>query len=542
MYRQQNVLQLEFPDFYHPFGGELDLENRWVKFAKLIPWELVDEIYHAGLSRKMGAPIKPARLAFGALFIKEKLGLTDRETVAMIQEHPYLQFLIGHKEFSKRVPFDASLMVGFRKRFGKEGIEQISEAIALKALQEIYRVTSNEKEITTTSKNDKLENDDDEPTSTDHVETISETKNATDDVEPSPKNHGKLIVDATCAPADIRFPTDVSSLNEAREKTEEIIDALHRPLKGKVSRPRTHRKKARKKFVAFAKNRKSRGRTIRKAKRDQLGFLSRNIRVIDDLLENPEALPLSQLSRRLYQNLLVCREFHRQQQTMFDDHKQRIDNRIVSLSQPHVRAIKRNKAGRDFEFGAKISLSFVEGFSFVERLSWDNYNESTDLIDQIKYYRKRFGFYPESVHADQIYRTRANRKFCKDHNIRMTGPPLGRPPKHVSLEQKRQAKSDEGIRNHVEGKIGQAKRRFSLARIMTKLMSTSGAQISLTFLVMNLEAALRRLFSCLILLTRNYLRRLRLATRSLLVSRLILATHFVQKPNRYSRRTDLQFP
>jgi len=68
-----------------------------------------------------------------------------------------------------------------------------------------------------------------------------------------PANRGQLIADATCAPADIRFPTDVSLLNEARNKTDEVIDELHTPLVGKVSRPRTYRIKARRKFLALSK-------------------------------------------------------------------------------------------------------------------------------------------------------------------------------------------------------------------------------------------------------------------------------------------------
>ena len=44
--------------------------------------------------------------------------------------------------------------------------------------------------------------------------------------EKSP-NEGTLILDATCVPQNIRFPTDTSLLNEAREKAEEIIDVLH---------------------------------------------------------------------------------------------------------------------------------------------------------------------------------------------------------------------------------------------------------------------------------------------------------------------------
>jgi len=100
MYRKKIPQQLEFPNFYLPFSGQLDPENRWVLLAQLVPWDLAEEIYHAGLSSDQGAPIKSARLALGALLIKEKQGLTDRETVAAIQENPYLQFFIGFEEFT----------------------------------------------------------------------------------------------------------------------------------------------------------------------------------------------------------------------------------------------------------------------------------------------------------------------------------------------------------------------------------------------------------------------------------------------------------
>jgi hypothetical protein len=313
-------------------------------------------------------------------------------------------------------------------------------------------------------------------------------------------NQGKLLIDATCAPADIRYPTDVSLLNEAREKTDAIIDRLHRPLVGQQPRPRTYRQRARRQFVAFVKQKKPRRAAIRKANRQQLGYLRRNLQAIDRLLEHPKTLPLTRLSRREYKNLLVCQELYRQQLEMHENKTQRVDDRIVNITQPHVRPIKRGKAGRDTEFGAKLSLSVVDGFSFVDRLSWDSYNEGSDLLGQIETYRERFGCYPESVHADQIYRTRANRAFCKEHGIRLSGPPLGRKPQHVSAADKKQAAADEAIRNQVEGKFGQGKRRFGLGRIMAKLASTSAAQISLSFLMMNLERALQQFFFALVLL------------------------------------------
>ena len=470
MYRSNNCQQLEFPDFYLPFSGHLDPENRWVALARLVPWELAEEIYHEKLCEDFGQPIVPARVALGALLVKERLGLTDRETVETIQENPYLQFFLGREEFSQDRPFDASLMVDFRKRFGEDGMQRMAEAIALASFPK---------------------------TPLPQAETESQPQ-LEDDSEQC-ANQGKLIADATCAPADIRYPTDVSLLNEAREKTEAIIDQLHAPLVGKTPRPRTYRMKARRCFVAFTKHKKPGRKKIRRAKREQLGFLHRNLQHIDRLLENPKALPLSLLDRRQYKNLLVARELFRQQLEMFENNSRRVDDRIVSISQPHVRPIVRGKAGKPTEFGAKLSLSVVDGFSFVDRLSWDSYNEGADLIEQIETYRRRFGFYPESVHVDKIYRTRENRAFCKLHGIRMSGPPLGRKPLNVSLADRKQAAADEAIRNQVEGKFGQGKRRFGLGRIMAKLASTSAVQISLSFLVMNLEQALKRFFFSLFL-------------------------------------------
>ena len=125
------------------------------------------------------------------------------------------------------------------------------------------------------------------------------------------------------------------------------------------------------------------------------------------------------------------------------------------------------------------------------------------MIEQIEKYHKRFGFYPESVHADQIYRNRENRRYCKKHGIRLSGQPLGRPRKVTpeNAEQLKQEKQlhrqDEIDRIAVEGKFGQGKRRFSLARIMAKLAGTSETVIMVAFMVMNLEKILS---GCLIFL------------------------------------------
>ena len=455
MYRH-NQRQLEFENFYLPFGGKLRSDNRWVKLAKFIPWEEFETEYAKTLaSQDKGPPAMSVRVALGTLIIKERLGTSDEETVEQISENPYLQYFLGFKSFKLEHPFDPSMLVHFRKRLDMNLVGKINDRINQKAVEE-------------TPSDDK----DDPPNS-------GASGNGK-------QNCGKLLVDATCTPADITFPTDLKILNAAREKSEEIIDVLHRPHKGVMKKPRTYRIKARREYLAVAKSKNVPKNKLRKAIRKQLGYLGRNVKTIEKL--SPKS-SLLLLSKRQYRNLLVIHEVYRQQRWMYDNNQNRIDDRIVSICQPHVRPIKRGKARAATEFGAKISASLVDGYTFLDHLSWDNFNESLDLKPQIKAYHKRFGCYPESVHADKIYRTRGNIKYCRKHHIRLSGPALGRPPKGKELQKeiRKQTRQDELDRIPIEGKFGQGKRRFSLSKIMCKLAETSASAIAIAFLVLNLE-------------------------------------------------------
>jgi IS5 family transposase len=131
----------------------------------------------------------------------------------------------------------------------------------------------------------------------------------------------------------------------------------------------------------------------------------------------------------------------------------------------------------------------------MEHLSFDAFNEGITLIESVENYKRRFGFYPKEIYADKIYRNRDNLRFCNENDIRLSGPPLGRPPKdqEVLKEQLKQERADAGIRNAVEGKFGEGKRFYSLERIMAHLQETSETVISMQLLVMNLEKRLRLL-------------------------------------------------
>ncbi len=300
-------------------------------------------------------------------------------------------------------------------------------------------------------------------------------------------------------------------MNQARVITEKTIDKLYKPLRTQLkNKPKTYRKKARKNYLKIAKQRKPRKKVRLRAIKQQLQYINRNLSNIEKLLNQGSSLCC--LSKKQYKNLLVATEVYRQQFWMYEEKTNSIEDRIVSITQPHIRPIVRGKAGSSVEFGAKISASCVDSYVFLDYLSWDNFNESNHFIERVESFKEKTGYYPSSVHVDKIYRTRKNRAFCKDKGIRISGVPLGRPPKNISDKVKQQAREDERIRNVIEGKFGIGKRRFTLNKIMTKLPSSSATTIAIIFLVMNLSALLREFLSLFFvknlfkrfLITQNY--------------------------------------
>ena len=134
MYRFEEQSQVSSENFELPFEGKLSEDNRWVIMASLIPWSEFEDEYASIFSEEIGAPAKSFRMALGSLIIKEKLGISDRETVEQIKENPYLQYFIGISSYSNETPFDASMLVYFRQRIGIELVNRINQKIVKEML------------------------------------------------------------------------------------------------------------------------------------------------------------------------------------------------------------------------------------------------------------------------------------------------------------------------------------------------------------------------------------------------------------------------
>ena len=224
MYKKAELATLPPLDFELANGSKLSALNRWVKMAQIIPWDEFESEYAANFPADKGAPAKSFRIALGALIIKEKLGISDRETVEQIRENPYLQYFIGQSSYSNELPFDPSLLVHFQQRISQNLINKVNERLVEKMRS---------------------------------LTPIKPEKKKDSDGRNESPNRGKLIIDATCAPADISYPTDLGLLNGARVHTEKIIGILYKQLKGQTNKkPRTYRNLARKDYLAVAKQRR----------------------------------------------------------------------------------------------------------------------------------------------------------------------------------------------------------------------------------------------------------------------------------------------
>lgn len=224
--------------------------------------------------------------------------------------------------------------------------------------------------------------------------------------------------------------------------------------------------------------------------RQQLGYVRRDLAIIETLLES--GLNLTEKSEEI---LRTIQTLYSQQEEMYRERKHQIEDRIVSVHQPWIRPIVRGKTNVPTEFGAKIAISMVDGYAWVERLDWNAFNEMPTLQESAERYHKEHGYYPEQILADKIYRTRENLSFCSKHGIRMNGPKSARPLKDKKAYKLQcfLEKSEAGERNAVEGKFGEGKRIYGLDRIFARRQDASETSIHLVFLVMNMEKRLRSL-------------------------------------------------
>lgn len=439
--------------------SRLPKDNRWVQMGDSLPWAEFEKVYNKNLKNdKVGANNRPGRMVIGALIIKHKLGLSDEETIEIIKENPYMQYMCGLEEYSSEALFDPSLFVTIRKRISIKDINEMTVAMAREAAEK------------------KNNNDDDNG----QAGGGNAAKTQPTDIK----------VDATCADAEVRYPTDMDLVEDGSRYIDRMIDKAcgHKGIR----KIKTERNRIRKEYLKVIKRKHKGAKLIKNALSQMLPLLYRDILAFINLVGMDEEIA-SRFNRTQWRTIQTVIEMYHQQDAMHRNGTHSCPGRIVSIHQPHVRPMVRGKASARVEFGAKIGVSVVNGYSYIDNHSWDAYNESSDLKTHLDNFKERFGDLPKRFFGDKIYLNRENRKLLREKGIEIMGSPLGRPPRNPTEEQLEKERVGVSLRNEAEAQFGTGKRVYRANDIRAKLPETADCWTAMCYFVKNVTKFMREL-------------------------------------------------
>lgn len=273
-----------------PYSGKIDQNNRWIKLAKLVPWDQLDKIYLKHFDESKQSVIKKSRLILGLMLGQMLLELGDRPILEFFHENPYFQYFCGQDTFvikAESTIIHHSLLSKRRSRLGKEYTAQFEREV-LEVLKQKGLISGN-----------------------------------------------KLILDATVFPANITYPNDVKLLNTVREylcKTILDVKKTYDP-KGRV---RTVRRTARKLYLNFQKTKKKSKKLIRNTRNKMIRYVRRNIAQLEMTIDMASTLTTVQ-KEQIEERLCVAKQILTQQVHLATTRGRQVANRIVSFHWPDIR-------------------------------------------------------------------------------------------------------------------------------------------------------------------------------------------------------------
>jgi transposase, IS5 family len=294
------------------------------------------------------------------------------------------------------------------------------------------------------------------------------------------------FTDATVFESYIEYPTDAKLLWKACQDVYQTIKHSRRELKLRHSRINHEKRKTT--YLRFAKRRKKSKRQSKKICKFLLKYLQRLLEQLSTLEQTYGIVVKNTYNKRL----TTIKTLLKQQWQLHFGGQSTVPDRIVSLHKPYVRPIVRGKEVKPVEFGAKVNMLVVDGMSFIEHLSYDNFNEGTRLKSTIHLQKRYFG-HCHQMGADAIYATNENRTYCTHNNIATSFVAKGK--EGQLKEQKTQMRSILGkIRSTVlEGSFGNEKNHYQLDKVKAKTQGNEQAWIFFSLLTCNAKQMANRI-------------------------------------------------
>lgn len=273
------------------------------------------------------------------------------------------------------------------------------------------------------------------------------------------------MMDATCVESHLRYPTAVKLLWESCTKVYELIQWLRQRLKLRTSR--SNYPKHEQSFLNYQRSRKKTKRQEKKLRKQLLKYLLRLLQGFDKLV-GKHGCTIKRKHRKL---IATIEKVYEQQHELSYGNPQNVTDRIVSLHKPYIRPIVRGKETKRVEFGAKLHKVQVDGISFIEHLSYDNFNEGTRLKSSVAFHQKHFGKLSQ-LGADRIYATNENRRYLGKLTVASSFVAKGNQGKLSEQKQAMRCALSAVRATVLEGSFGNEKNHYLLNRVKARTQLT----------------------------------------------------------------------
>ena len=288
--------------------------------------------------------------------------------------------------------------------------------------------------------------------------------------KPYMKDLETFYTDATCYESEMRYPTDQKLLWECCEKAYSIMCIVCQRLE--IHRPRTKYLDVEKANMGYVKQRKHSKSQQRKLTRRLIHLLGKILEEIRKMVrehDDEEVLTVREKS-----TMDIITKVYRQQKNHFNsnDPRESIPDRIVSISKPYVRPIVRGKEVKPVEFGAKCNNILIDGISFIEKLSFNAFNEGTRLEHCIKMHKRLFKVDAKKIGGDTGYAGTANRNLCKELGIQTSFVKRGRPTTEKNDKDYVRQELARVRATAMEGSFGTQKEHYAMRRIKARKKKT----------------------------------------------------------------------
>ena len=288
--------------------------------------------------------------------------------------------------------------------------------------------------------------------------------------KPYMKDLDTFYTDATCYESEMRYPTDQKLLWECCEKAYSIMCTACQRLG--INRPRTKYLDVEKANLTYAKQRKHSKSQQRRITRRLIRLLGKVLVEIRKLCREHDSEGV--LTAKEKNVIEIITKVYRQQKNHFenDDPRESIPDRIVSISKPYVRPVVRGKEAKNVEFGAKCNNILVDGISFIEKLSFNAFNEGTRLEHCIKMHKRLFKVDAKKIGGDAGYAGTANRNLCKEMGIQTSFVKRGRPTAEKKEKDYVRQELARVRATAMEGSFGTQKEHYAMRRIKARKKKT----------------------------------------------------------------------